>query len=138
MLRASLLLLLAFSPRARAEGSGLEGTRWTVRRADLLHALAFFWTSDSFEFSGGRFLSSAALKRGFGAARFVGADTWSAVQLNDAGEKLEWQGTRRGDRMTGTVTLTAGARKRLYRWKAKLRGARAAPAAPAEASPGSP
>lgn len=117
----SMLLLLP----GQAGSSELDGTEWEMRMNGI-PGLVFFWKADILKFDESGFTSAECAPYGFAPSAYEAkGDTWSAVQTNAAGEQMEWQGVRDGDRMTGTFTWTrADGAKRLVRWRAKRLGAR--------------
>ncbi|MFC1679362.1 hypothetical protein ACFL2T_04050 [Elusimicrobiota bacterium] len=124
ILSAAVLAVSLLPPASCAQG--LDGTQWRMKRKSLVHLL-LFWKADNLIFKDGSFFSQFWRERGFKPMRYVGETSWSCVQVNQYGERLEWQGTRKGFTMRGTVTRawTSGKKKKkktkMYRWKAKLR-----------------
>lgn len=77
--------------------------------------------ADTFLFSGGRFRSTACDPYGYADAPYTarsegGAITFEAQTSNPAGSRLLWQGTIRGPRLDGTMTIVRDGRPVGEKW----------------------
>lgn len=122
---AALLFAGIILPSAVHAG-GLDGTKWRMRPKGVM-GLIMPWKADKLKFADDQFTSTECLTYGFKPGPYESKKDgerilWSAVQTNDKGEKMEWQGTAAGNRMEGTFVWTkADGTKKTHRWKARKR-----------------
>lgn len=94
---------------ARSTGMhALDGKRFEVR---LIEQGATKGESDTLEFDSGRFHSTACDAYGFSASPYTtqmidGVLTFRASCTNSAGDRNDWHGTLRGERIEGAFTWT--------------------------------
>lgn len=118
-------LLVALSPLSAAAGE-LDGTRWKMRFRNASNWLPV-WKADVMSFEDGRFRSSECASYGFaespyGAAPAQEGEAWSATLFNADGERTDWKGVQKGDRMEGTfIWSTPDGQRREYKFRAKKR-----------------
>lgn len=91
-----------------ANSRSFDGKRFEVR---LVERGAEKNESDMLEFDSGRFHSTACDACGFNASPYTaqvvdGALTFHATCVNSAGDRNDWHGTLRGERIEGAFTWT--------------------------------
>ena len=124
-LRPALWALALSGGIAGASHAGdLDGTNWKMKPSGWRSAV-FFWVYDHLNFKAGEFTSVDCVEYGFKTGPYASAKaadgvTWKAVQKNDKGETMSWEGTLRGEEMTGSFIWTkANGKTKTIAWHAK-------------------
>ncbi|TPW19398.1 MAG: hypothetical protein FD126_2727 [Elusimicrobia bacterium] len=104
--------------------SALEETVWEVRVG--VAPFFPFAPKDTLAFDRGRFTSARALAGGTMPAGYQGAGgggSWEARLRNPDGSTSQWQGSVRGERIKGVVTVTrADGSIKTYKFRGRRRG----------------
>jgi hypothetical protein len=123
-----VVLIVAFVViPANVSASDLDGTQWKIR-PEGLRGFLLFWQTDTLKFYSGKFESVDCVPLGFMPGPYESKKAgneiaWSATQTNDKGEKMQWQGSLSGGRLTGSYTWTKTNGKVVtIHWKAKRTG----------------
>lgn len=125
-MRLLLVIALAFLIYAhRHMGlSALEETVWEVRVG--VAPFFPFAPKDTISFDRGRFTSARALAGGALPAGYEGAGgggAWEARVKNPDGSTSRWEGSVRGERIKGVVTVTrADGTIKTYKFRGRRRG----------------
>ena len=117
---AALLLSLSVLPAIVFAAGDLDGTQWKMREGKLPIGKA-----DTLKYEAGRFTSVECIPYGFTSGPYDSKKdgdkvTWTALQTNSKGEKMEWRGTLASGKMTGSYTFTDEKNKvSTKKWTAK-------------------
>lgn len=124
-MRFLLILALAFLIYAHQTMgiTELEDSTWDIRvgRAPFFP----FAAKDTLSFGRGRFISARSLADGYTPAGYrpaQGDGTWRAKQKSPDGGVTEWNGSVRGDRIGGTLSMVrADGAAKTYRFRGRRR-----------------
>jgi len=102
----TLMMLFSMVPGFVAAAGDLDGTQWKMREGKLP-----IGKPDTLKFEAGQFTSVECVPYGFTPSPYESKRdgdkvTWTAVQTNSKGEKMEWQGALAVDKMTGSYIYT--------------------------------
>jgi hypothetical protein len=102
---ALVMALNLLSAIALAAGD-LDGTQWKMHEGKLPIGKA-----DTLKFDAGKFTSTECIPYGFTSGPYESNKegdkvTWSALQTNAKGEKMDWHGSLMANKMTGSYTYT--------------------------------
>lgn len=103
---AALLIPLSVSPAVVLAAGDLDGTQWKMHEGKLPIGKA-----DTLKFEAGKFTSVECIPYGFTSGPYDSKKdgdkvSWTALQTNSKGEKMDWQGTLASNKMTGSYTFT--------------------------------
>ncbi len=125
LLVSLVLIMLAFTAGSvEATAGELDGTQWKMR-LEGWRGILLFWQTDMLKFDAGEFESSRCVPLGFTPGPYDSKKegdkvVWSATQVSNKGEKMEWQGTLSAGRLEGSYKWTTAAGKtKIIPWKAK-------------------